>query len=54
MAKVKKNIIGLKCSECGNRNYTMYKTKNLKEKLEVNKYCGKCRKHTGHKETKVK
>ena len=54
MAKVKKNIIALKCQECGERNYTMFKTKNVKEKMEVNKYCDTCKKHTAHKETKVK
>ena len=54
MAKVKRNIIVLKCEVCGSRNYTTYKTKNIKEKIEQNKYCKVCMKHTLHKETKVK
>lgn len=54
MAKVKRNIIVLQCTVCDSRNYTQYKSKNMKEKFEINKYCDKCRKHTLHKETKVK
>ncbi|MCC7290013.1 50S ribosomal protein L33 [bacterium] len=53
MAKVKKNIVALKCEVCKSKNYTMFKTKNVKEKIEKNKYCGTCKKHTTHKETKV-
>ncbi|MEA3357084.1 MAG: 50S ribosomal protein L33 [Patescibacteria group bacterium] len=47
-------IISLKCKVCNSKNYTTYKNKQLKEKLELMKYCSKCRKHTLHKETKVK
>jgi large subunit ribosomal protein L33 len=54
MAKVKRNIISLKCEECSNKNYTIFKTKNIKEKIEQKKYCDTCKKHTAHKETKVK
>ena len=54
MAKVKRDIIALKCEECGSRNYTSYKTKNMKDKMSKEKYCSKCSKHTVHKETKVK
>lgn len=54
MAKEKRDIIALKCEVCRNKNYTHYKTKNMKEKLEKNKYCSTCQKHTLHKETKVK
>lgn len=53
MAKVKRNIIALKCEDCAEKNYTNYKTKNIKEKIVQNKYCKRCKKHTGHKETKV-
>lgn len=53
MAKVKKNVISLKCEICKSKNYTMFKTKNVKEKIEENKYCDTCKKHTAHKETKV-
>ncbi|MDX9739094.1 MAG: 50S ribosomal protein L33 [Candidatus Dojkabacteria bacterium] len=54
MAKVKRDIIALKCTVCESRNYTTYKTKNIKEKIEQSKYCSVCQKHTEHKETKVK
>jgi len=54
MAKVKRDIIALKCTECDSKNYTSYKTKNIKEKIEKKKFCSVCQKHTSHKETKVK
>lgn len=58
MAKKKKGtveIIALKCEECGRRNYTTQKNrKNSQEKFEFSKYCKFDRKHTVHKETKVK
>ena len=45
--------ITLACTECKNRNYSSDKNKkNDPGRLEVNKYCPKCRKHTLHKETK--
>jgi len=54
MAKVKRDIVAFKCTECDSKNYTEYKTKNIKDKMEMNKYCPVCKKHTAHKETKVK
>jgi len=43
----------LRCSECKQRNYnTMKNKKNTPDKLELNKYCRFCRKHTLHTETK--
>lgn len=45
--------ITLACSECKQRNYdTMKNKKNNPDRLEMNKYCRFCRKHTAHKETK--
>ena len=47
--------IGLKCSECGDINYST--TKNSKvntEKLELKKFCPRFNKHTVHKEVKLK
>lgn len=45
--------ITLACSECKQRNYdTMKNKKNDPDRLELNKYCRFCRKHTLHKETK--
>ena len=48
-------IIALQCSECKRKNYTTKKNrKNTQEKLELQKYCTWERKHTLHKETKIK
>ena len=48
-------IIALQCSECKRKNYTTTKNrKNSQEKLELSKYCPYDRKHTVHKEVKVK
>lgn len=45
--------ITLACSECKQRNYETKKNKkNDPDRLELNKYCRFCRKHTLHKETK--
>ncbi len=54
MAKANREIIALKCTKCKLRNYTTYKTRNIKEKIEQKKFCSNCKKHTLHKETKVK
>jgi large subunit ribosomal protein L33 len=48
-------LVALQCSECKRRNYTTKKNRrNTQEKLEFNKYCPFDRKHTLHKETKIK
>ena len=45
--------VTLACSECKQRNYDTKKNKkNDPDRLEMNKYCRFCRKHTLHKETK--
>jgi large subunit ribosomal protein L33 len=45
--------ITLQCSACKQRNYISTRNKKLQtERLEVNKYCKFCRKHTLHKEVK--
>lgn len=45
--------ITLACTECKQRNYNMTKEKkNHPERMETQKYCKFCRKHTLHKETK--
>lgn len=58
MAKSKKGaveLIALQCTECNRRNYTTKKNRrNTQAKLEFRKYCKFDRKHTLHKETKVK
>jgi large subunit ribosomal protein L33 len=46
-------IITLACSECKERNYTSEKNRrNDPNRLEMNKYCMHCKKHTLHRETK--
>ncbi|OGD18731.1 MAG: 50S ribosomal protein L33 [Candidatus Aminicenantes bacterium RBG_16_63_16] len=48
-----RELITLQCSACKRRNYTSTRNKKLQtERLEVNKYCKFCRKHTLHKEVK--
>jgi large subunit ribosomal protein L33 len=43
----------LACTECLSRNYTTKRnTKTSHERLEINKFCKKCGKHTLHKETR--
>ena len=45
--------IVLRCSECKQRNYNTFKNKkNTPDRIEMNKYCPFCRKHTVHSETK--
>ncbi len=45
--------ITLECTECKERNYDNYKNKkNDPDRIEMNKYCPRCKKHTSHKETK--
>ena len=54
MAKVgNRQYKTLVCSECGNENYRVPRNvKNTTDRLEMNKYCAHCRKHTVHKEKK--
>ena len=48
-----RNAVTLACTECKNRNYQTNKNKkNDPNRLEFNKYCKFCKKHTLHKETK--
>ncbi|MBR4765550.1 MAG: 50S ribosomal protein L33 [Clostridia bacterium] len=52
-ANGKRVKITLSCTECKQRNYNTMKNKqNSPDRLEMNKYCRFCRKHTLHKETK--
>lgn len=47
--------IALACTECKRKNYTTKKNrKNVQGKLEMQKYCKWEKKHTLHKETKIK
>lgn len=45
--------VTLACTECKQRNYVSKKNKkNDPDRLEMNKFCKFCRKHTLHRETK--
>jgi len=45
--------VTIACTECKQRNYNSMKNKkNDPERLEMNKHCKFCKKHTLHKETK--
>ena len=53
MTKGSREKITLVRRECKQRNYNSKKNKkNDPDRLEMNKYCKFCRKHTLHKETK--
>ncbi len=46
-------IVTLACTECKQRNYTTTKNKRITpDKIELNKYCRFCRKHSLHREIK--
>jgi large subunit ribosomal protein L33 len=54
MAKKENRIvITMACSECKERNYTTEKSRrNDTGRIELKKYCPRCRKHTVHREAK--
>ena len=53
MARGNRVILQLECTTCKERNYSTNKNKRTTpDKLELSKYCSRCRKHTNHKETK--
>lgn len=48
-----REIVQLQCTTCKDKNYsTMKNRKTTPDRLEMNKFCRKCRKHTPHKEVK--
>jgi len=45
--------VTLACTECKQRNYNTFKNKkNDPDRIEFQKYCRFCRKHTLHREAK--
>ena len=51
--EVVRTRITLACTECKQRNYNMTKDKKAHpDRMETNKYCRFCKRHTMHKETK--
>lgn len=48
-----RDVITLACTECKERNYTSEKNRrNDQQRLELNKFCPRCRQHRLHRETK--
>ena len=48
-----RSLVTMACTECKQRNYQTNKNKkNDPDRIELNKYCKFCKKHTLHKETK--
>ncbi len=46
-------IVTLACTDCKERNYTTSKNKkNDANRMELRKYCPRCRNHTVHRETR--
>ena len=46
-------VVTMACTECKERNYTTEKDRrNDPGRLEFNKFCPRCRKHTLHRETR--
>jgi large subunit ribosomal protein L33 len=46
-------VINLACTECKERNYTTEKNRrNDSARMELKKYCPRCRTHRLHRETK--
>ncbi|MCC6960367.1 MAG: 50S ribosomal protein L33 [Dehalococcoidia bacterium] len=55
MAKAKGDriIIHLACTECRERTYTTQKNRRHDtDRLELNKFCPRCRVHKAHRETR--
>ena len=45
--------ITLACTECKGRNYITKKNRrNNPDRMEMAKFCPRCRKHTAHRETR--
>jgi large subunit ribosomal protein L33 len=53
MAKGDRHYITLACTECRERTYTTKKNRrNDADRLELRKYCPRCRRHQPHRETR--
>jgi len=52
MAKKKRPLLRMQCKECKEINYFTKKSRGVEGKLELKKFCPRCKKHTAHKELK--
>ncbi|MBM4461261.1 MAG: 50S ribosomal protein L33 [Chloroflexi bacterium] len=51
--KANRITVTLACTTCKERTYTSEKNrKNSQSRLELNKFCPRCRKHVMHRETR--
>ncbi|MBI4337635.1 MAG: 50S ribosomal protein L33 [Chloroflexi bacterium] len=51
--KADRVLITLACSECRERNYLSSKNRRSDpQRLELRKYCPRCRKHQAHREVR--
>lgn len=51
--KANRMVITLACTQCHERNYTTEKNrKNDPNRLELKKFCPRCRDHQVHRETR--
>ena len=44
--------VGLECSKCGTRNYTVTVNPERTKRLELKKFCKHCGEYTIHRETR--
>ena len=52
-SKADRIVITLECTECRERNYTSEKNRrNDTARLELQKFCPRCRAHKKHRETR--
>ncbi|HEU0022943.1 MAG TPA: 50S ribosomal protein L33 [Dehalococcoidia bacterium] len=48
-----RGVITLQCGECRERNYSSVKNRrNDTQRLELRKYCSRCREHKVHREVR--
>ena len=48
-----RNVITLQCGDCRERNYSSEKNRrNDTQRMELRKYCPRCREHRVHRETR--
>jgi large subunit ribosomal protein L33 len=53
VVEMPREIITMQCGECKERNYSTTKNrKTTPDRIELKKFCRRCRKHTPHKEVK--
>ena len=51
-SKFSENLTRMKCAACGRVNYyTRKNKKKVERKLNLEKFCAACKKHTTHKES---